>query len=233
MGARMRLITKSWHAEAAILWLAVATFNNWLLAIFFNPALLMRDGSVSELSVISQPHAWLFRSLDIFSALLFLALAVLMGQKIRPLKLGGRLIILATVILGAGNFFDALIPLNCSQTLSSACQLPVNLSLHHLVLPDHAYSSIAIGLSYFLLPLGGLIYALQMRLRTFMQISALVLVIALISLFSVLGEYVAKNSFSVRTFGLTQEIQMLIIGLWFIFWYYSRSSSKRALKEMA
>lgn len=213
-----RLSTK--HISSAVLWLAVLSFNNWLLAIVFNRQLLLRDGSVSEFSVASQPHSWLFRSLDIISGLLFLAVAVLIYKKTRPGGIGARIIILATTLLAIGNFFDALIPLNCSEALSANCQLPVNISLTHLVLPDHAYSSIAIGLSYFLLPLGGFIYGKARGWRTFMYISAAVLAVALISFISVLGNYATKNSFSIRTFGLSQEIQMMVIGFWFVSWYH-------------
>ncbi len=43
--------------------------------------------------------------------------------------------------------------------------------------------------------------------------------VAVVSFISVLGQYAAKNSFSMRTFGTTQETQMLLIGLWFVVWW--------------
>lgn len=228
MRLNSQLILNKRNLSWAILWLAVLTFNNWLLAAIFNRPLLTHDGSVSEFSVTGQPHAWLFRSLDIISGLLFLAVAALIYLYTRPTNLGAKLIILATLLLGLGNFSDALMPLACAQTLNSTCQTNINLSLSHLVLPDHAYSSIAVGLSYFLLPLGGFIYARQKQLKTFFYVSGLVLLIAVVSFLSVVGEYKIKNSFTVRTFGLTQEVQMIIISSWFVFWYWSWSK-KRAL----
>ncbi len=147
------------------------TFNNWLLAIIFNRRLLLHDGSVSEFSVINQPHAWIFRGLDIISGVLFLILALAIANNIKWRTTGGLLLILGIVLLGAGNFFDALTPLHCAETVSSACTVPINLSLRHLILPSHAYSSIAIGVSYFILPLGGLVYGRQNQLRGFMYVS--------------------------------------------------------------
>lgn len=219
------------HLSSAILWLAVLTFNNWVLAIIFNRRLLLHDGSVSEFSIVSQPHAWLFRTLDIISGLLFLVLAIVVARNIKWRSAGGRLLILGIVLLGAGNFFDALIPLHCSELVNSTCVVPVSLSLHHFVMPSHAYSSIAIGLSYFLLPLGGLIYGLQNRRRVFVYISGILLLVALISFASVLGQYIVKNSFSVRTFGITQETQMLLIGLWFVAWWWARLLQSLPLKK--
>lgn len=221
------------HVSTAILWLAVLTFNNWLLAIIFNRRLLLRDGSVSEFSIINQPHSWLFRDLDIISGLLFLILMLVIANNVKWRTTGGRLLILGIVLLGAGNFSDALVPLHCSETVSSACTIPVNLSLQHLILPSHAYSSIAIGISYFLLPLGGLVYSRQNQLRGFTYISGFLLMVAAVSFVSVLGQYVAKNSFSVRTFGITQETQMLLIGLWFVAWWQVRIARLTTLEQMS
>lgn len=210
------------YVSTAILWLAVLTFNNWLLAIIFNRHLLLHDGSVSEFSVINQPHAGLFRGLDIISGVLFLILALAIANNIKWRTTGGWLLILGIVFLGAGNFFDALVPLHCSETVSSACTIPASLSFQHLILPSHAYSSIVIGISYFLLPLGGLVYGWQNRSRSFMYISGVLFMVAAVSFVSVLGQYIVKNSFSMHTFGITQETQMLLIGLWFVAWWQVR-----------
>ncbi len=221
----------SMHLSTAILWLAVLTFNNWLLAIIFNRPLLMHDGSVSEFSVLTQPHAWLFRVLDSLSGILFLVVALVIARSIKWRSASGWLLISGVVLLGAGNFFDALMPLQCSETLSNTCSVPVSLSLHHFVLPTHAYSSIAIGISYFLLPLGGYIYARQNKLKAFSYVSGLLLLVAMVSFASVIGQYVAKNTFSIRTFGMTQETQMLLIGLWFLAWWQVRVGKLLPLKK--
>lgn len=198
--------------------LAVICFNNWFLGIFFNSRLLFADGSVSEFSATGQPHSVIFRMLDIVSGILFILATFLIAKRSKIDSIAKQLFIVMTAVLGIANMFDALFPLKCSQSSTAGCLIPVNLSFSHFQLPSHAYSSVLIALAYFLLPLSGWIYARHHSRRLGLKLLSLAaLATALISVGAVLVHFVTTRTFSVRATGVTQEIQMVILGLWFIF----------------
>jgi len=198
--------------------LAVICFNNWFLGIILNPKLLFGNGAVSEFSSPSEPYALAFRTLDIVAGFLFLICALLLAGVIyKAATTAQRLFLILTAILGVANIVDALFPLRCSQASSAACIIPLNLSLAHFQLPSHAYSSIIIAISYFLLPLCGWFYA-HNHPKTFglMTLNAAALLAALLAVGSVLLHYLRTGSYSMRGTGISQEVQMLILGIWFI-----------------
>lgn len=191
-------------------------FNNWILGYLFNYKLLSVSGSISELSASGQPHAWVFRSLDVVSGI-FIASLGLWWRKTQNMHLKGSAVIFwGLLILGIANAADALMPLGCSETLNSACSVPISISLHHFVLPDHAYSSTAIGIGYFLLPLGGWIYSKAQKMRTLLLVSRTVFALNLLVFASILHEY-ASVGVTVKASGWLQEAQMLSIGAWIVF----------------
>ena len=198
--------------------LAALCFNNWILGFFLNAKLFSADGSVSELSSAGHPHAVVFRSLDIISGLLLMALAV-WWHKSRQSRERSGILFWGSLVLGVSNLVDALLPLGCSEVLNSACKIPISLSLHHLVLPSHAYSSAGVGLGYFLLPLGGWIYSQNQHMKAFRLVSQIVFAINLILFASILREY-AEVGITVKASGLIQQFQMTAIGVWLIAWGY-------------
>lgn len=211
----------------ALACLTALAFNNWLLASVLNPHLFLKDGSVSEFSVPSQPHSWVFRFADIVSGILFLALAVAVFKFMKTnQKTRNWIYILAAglAVFGIANGVDALLPLNCSNTIGSSCEATVAISLRHLILPSHAYSSVIIAVSYFLLPLAGYKYALANKLRIFELVSLISLGVAILSLATAVGQYIRQNSFTVHTAGFPQEAQMLIVGVWLVVWFFSLRS---------
>lgn len=217
----MRYIWGSRRLSMAIIFLAALSFNNWLLALVFNRPLLFRGGSVSEFGVPTQPYSWVFRSMDILAGTLLIILAIWQAKHARSNAAGFRILVVATTVLGIANAIDGLLPLSCSETMDAGCNIPVSISLTHFAMPHHAYSSIAIGLCYLLLPLAGYVYAGRLKLRFFSLVSAALLATALLSLVSVTREYISKGSFSVHTWGFAQEVQMTLLGLWFISWFFA------------
>ncbi|GEM_PF-2419762 len=220
---------------SAIACLAALTFNNWLLAFIFNRRLLLHDGSVSELAVINQPYSWLFRSMDILSGLLFIVLAVLAYRLRRATHTNRRwayILIIGLAVFGLANALDASFPLNCSNTLSRSCNLPIEIDFSRIVLPSHAYSSVTIAAGYFLLPLAGYMYARSNRLRSLERVSLITIGVAIFSFASAIHGYLHQKSLTVHTAGLPQEIQMLILGWWLLVWFYSIRPDKQPLKEM-
>ncbi|HXY18084.1 MAG TPA: DUF998 domain-containing protein [Candidatus Nitrosopolaris sp.] len=200
----------------AIATLAALCFNNWLLGPWLNHRLFAHNGSVSEFSAVDQPHYAIFRTLDVFSGLLFILLAILLAQYISLTDKWRRVLLWSLAILGAANFMDALFTLHCSETLDVGCRIPVIISWHRLQLPDHAYSSVIISISYLTLPLSAWFYARARELRLLTALSALAVLAAVATFISAISEYLSDKSFTVRTSGAGQEAQMLLLGVWFI-----------------
>lgn len=204
--------------------LSALAFNNWLLALVLNPHLFLKDGSVSEFSVPSQPYSWVFRAADIVSGLLFLALSAWVFKFMKANRRTHKwlyILVVGLAVFGVANGVDALLPLNCSNTISSSCQVTVALSLSHIILPSHAYSSVIIAVLYFLLPLAGYKYARANRLKAFEHASLINIGVAILSLATAIQEYVRQSSLTVHTAGFPQEIQMLVIGWWLVTWFVS------------
>lgn len=204
----------------AIAALAALTFNNWLLGPFLNKELFVKNGSVSEFSAMTQPHYWVFRGLDIVSGGLFILLALVMSQQPLLSSKARMVLIWGTAVIGAANIIDALFTLQCSETLNAACRLPVNISLNHFQMPSHGYSSVVIAICYFALPLAGFMYSIARKSRELMILSALAMAMALESFLSAIFQYIVHNSFSVKTSGVGQEVQMVVIGVWLIVWAF-------------
>lgn len=207
--------TKGYFPWAAVL--CALAFNNWILALFLNHQLLLANGSVSEFSAVDQPYSWVFRSLDILSGISFLLLTLWWQLKTRGRDKPSLLLFIGGLILGVSNLADALAPLHCSETLSSVCSEPISLSLNHFLLPDHAYTSIGVGIGYFLMPLGGWLYARHRRLNKLSIASRLVLALTIALFLTLIYEY-ATVGITVRASGITQEIQMLGVGAWLACW---------------
>jgi hypothetical protein len=126
----------------------------------------------------------------------------------------GRFLAVGIGVLGAANIFDAIFSLPCSETLSPSCSIPINLSPAHLQLPQHALSSVVIGVCYLLLPVAALVYALRRRLNTMAGLSTLLIVNSLWSLVSAVAEYIRAGAPTTKTSGGGQEVQMLVVGVW-------------------
>lgn len=201
------------HGLTVVGLLAAITYNNWLLGPFLNPVLWRHNGSVSEYSVASQPAHFLFRSFDIIAGILLIYLGLRLFRLLidRPL---GRLSAVLLAVLGFANIMDAAFVLPCSQTLSSACDVPLSLSFHNFQLPAHAYSSSLIGICYFLAPLAVLIYSLKAKLNNLAAISTVILLDSLYALVSALAEYQRNGGPTTKTTGAGQEIEMLLLGIW-------------------
>lgn len=201
---------------AWIFWLAVICFNNWVLGIFINHNLFRAGGSVSEFSATSQAHHWLFRGLDIASGLAFVGVAYILSKKGRASVPGNKLIVWATLLLGLGNMLDAFLPLPCAGTLDKLCSAPVRLDIHRVSLPDHVFSSLIIGACYILIPLGGWLYARHCQTKKLSVTSLITIAVTLLFFVLLVGESFFEGSAMGRLASLSQELQMLILGWWFI-----------------
>lgn len=228
MPGKLIRIWHSLHFCIGLAVLAALTFNNWVLGPMLNKTLFDKNGSVSEFSALNQPYYWVFRSLDILSGLLMIILAIALKQFIDGRAKTGRVLIGGLFLLGVSNAIDALLPLSCSETLSSACKVPVSISLSHFQVPPHAYSSVLIAICYLVLPIAGLLYALGRKINLLIIISTVSILIALYSLLSAILQYESQNSLSVRTSGLGQEVQMAFLGLWLISLALAAYSGKSA-----
>ncbi len=199
------------------LWLFAITVNNWILALIFNPKLLYHRGSISDFSALSQPHHYVFRSLDILAGLLIILICFVLFRLQQKQQLG-KIIALGGVAFGIFNIIDALVPLPCTNILDKACSVPATLDINHLVLPRHIYSSVAIGFCILLLPLASWLYAKRlasMRLRLVSIFAALAAVLFII--FLGLGSFYENRAIEDIAVYM-QYSQMIILGWWFIEW---------------
>lgn len=214
--ARLQSIADPWWLTLVLL--MALSFNNWLLAPWLSPALFKAHAEVSELSVITQPHAVVFRLLDIASGILFIVCGVAFYKYA---KRRGRLIkavSISLVIFGACNVFDATFPLPCSQTLDKICNLGVSTSLHSFHIPTHGISSVIIGTYYLIFPLFGVLYYWRYKVRQpwLITISAVAIIMALTAAGKVLTSAITTDTVPTAGGGVYQEIQMSFFGLWFI-----------------
>ncbi len=200
--------------------LAALSLNNWLLGLAFNRHLLFRGGAISEFSALDQPHHIVFRSLDVVGGALLIILAVILAKAMVRAS-GYYILIFSTVALGLANMADALQPLKCSETLTASCWIPVKVSLSHLTIPSHGYSSVVIGVCYLALPVGGWIYANHIKSKALKITSIILSAIAVAYLLAAVAEYLITGAFSDKAWGPSQEIQTLLLGGWFIVWYRS------------
>ncbi len=192
--------------------LAALTFNNWLLGSIFNQRLFNHWGTISELSAPGQPHAALFRGLDVLSGLLFILLALQLFRQLNYKNIFAKIALIFMAVLGLANIGDALMPLKCAPSLQGACGERVNLSLSNLQLPSHLLTSTLIVVSFFVLPLVGYFYAKRCSLKTLQAGSLAALAVMLASL-----AFGAKDYFSsTGSIAPAQWLQMLTIGWWFI-----------------
>lgn len=195
--------------------LAALTYNNWVLGPFLNYNLFNHNGSISEFSVASQPYHWLFQSLDITSGGLLIWLGWSLWRQLRNSRIG-QLLAATAVILGIANIFDAVFRLPCSETLNRLCQIPVSLSLSGYHVPAHAYSSVLVGICYLFLPLAGAILAYRRKLWLLVGASLVLITDDTFSVASFLEDYIKNGGPTTQTSGSSQEIQMLILGVWLI-----------------
>lgn len=196
--------------------LAALAFNNWALGPWLNSRLFSANGSVSEFSGLDQPHHTIFRTLDVLSGLLFMLLAILLSQYVDQRSRWRHALLWSLAILGFANVMDATFTLHCSETLDPHCTIPVSLSPGHFELPDHAYSSVVIAVCYLVMPLAGYVYGRANKMKLLTGFSILAVLVAFATLVSACEGYFTNGSFSVRTSGTLQELQMIIVGLWVV-----------------
>ena len=145
-------------------------------------------------------------------------IALLISQYMTKRDKWRHTLVWGLAVLGVANIMDAIFTLKCSETLDSACKIPVDISFVHYRMPSHGYSSIIIALCYFVLPLAGFIYGRSKNYKLLTGFSALTVLVALASFISAIAGYISEQSFSVRTSGTIQEMQMIIVGIWLVVW---------------
>jgi hypothetical protein len=204
--------------------LCALAFNNWLLGLALNHHLIFAGGSISELSALTQAYHQVFRWLDVLSGILFITCAaIIFGSATSTVK---RAMVYVLAITGVAQVVDALMAMPCSGTVDQNCVVPVNLSLSHFYIPPHTYSSMVLGVCFLVMPILGLL--IKTSRRFFWYLSLITILVTLAFFGILLGA--SQNGYFVANaaVGLSQEIQMLILGLWLttlpVFW----SSSKEA-----
>lgn len=122
----------------------LVAYNNWL-AWPLNGSPDALDGYLSELAASDQPYYWFFRTLDLTSAALFLAIALL-GQREWQAWLGRwtRWAAASLTLVGIATALDIVFAMPCSESRDPACHL-VGTANWYL----HGATSISVGLGFF------------------------------------------------------------------------------------
>lgn len=191
----------------------LAIFNNWILGFALNPPALINGATISELSARSQPHATVFRILDLFAALLLIVSVDafrLLGNN-RKQKI---FLTLGILIVSIGNILDAFIPLDCSAVLERSCAVHEQYGLVSTLHTWHDILSPIIYILLFLLPYTAYTACKERGSNPILRKTSALLMIIMIAWGAITAYRIKTGS---QTFGYEQVAFTIAFSLWFIF----------------
>jgi hypothetical protein len=216
-GYKTKIIKENLPVILAVV--AALLFNNWLLGFILNPHIIFTANAISDLSSAGQPHAMWFQLLDILSGITFVLLGVLL---IREKYINdAKTIAIASIILGLANILDATSPVECTYQ----CKTGLYASLSHL----HTYTSVVIVATLFVLTLSGLLFAIKNDNQKLKLLSLGTTAFTIFSIVFALVIFLINHSFSSHGYGPVQELQMIIFGIWLVYFCYLLSNSQHRL----
>jgi hypothetical protein len=216
-GYKTKIIKENLPMMLAVM--AALLFNNWLLGFILNPHIIFSADAISDLSSAGQPHALWFQLLDILSGITFVLLGVLLIQK--KYINDAKTIAIASIILGLANILDATSPVKCTYQ----CKAGLYASLSHL----HTYTSVVIVAALFVLTLSGLLFAIKNDDQKLKILSLGTAAFTVFSIVFALIIFLINHSFSSHGYGPVQELQMLLFGIWLIYFCYLLPNSQHRL----
>jgi urea transporter len=96
--------------------LALFTYNSWPLGFILNPS-IVKIGLASVLEAANQPGRWVFIGLDIASSVLVMFAVVRLLWQSQKIHQGLKVVVSGWLLFSLGTCFDALLPLNCHQSI--------------------------------------------------------------------------------------------------------------------
>ena len=126
----MSLETTSKRVVLSLALLSALIYNIWPLAYWLDPKALHND-YLSVLEITGRPHAWVFKSGDILTALMALVISFFIlkrGQKVRA-------ICYSLITFSVGTLFEALVSLSnrCSESIAACGLSPLQIvSVHDI-----------------------------------------------------------------------------------------------------
>ena len=126
-------------------------YNDWIFGFLLNAHLSPTRAMISELSARTQPHHWLFQTMDVGVGTLTL-LCVPHVRKFVGRRQGwlGRMLVLCFGLIGLDSIIDATLPLTCAPSADLRCSLA---STHSFSTEAHMAESLLIGIITFIAPL--------------------------------------------------------------------------------
>ncbi|GAC1391095.1 MAG: hypothetical protein NVSMB46_02370 [Candidatus Saccharimonadales bacterium] len=169
---------------------------------------------ISELSALSEPFSFLFRGADILSGVIWIAASYLIIKKYRTFQ--SVLLVAVMLITGIGNIVDAMLPLDCSETLSLACRNKhIFTNVHNI----HLYESCIIIVLFVMITL--ILFMYLAFLKLFNKLFWVTLLLLLTCLWWLVDTLVRYGNHSMG-YGYVQRIFEFVFIIWFVyFWYYA------------
>ena len=179
---------------------------------------------ISELSATGQPYALLFRCMDIAAGLMWvIAASYLLRDK---LSLIGRLLGMVLLTIGSGDIIDALLPLNCSETLSAVCRHQNNTSLIDNI---HLYESCAVVVMFSITAITLLIALHFSKMRNYLYI---ITVIMLACMLIWLIDTLMRQQAQTEGYGYVQRLYGCAFIVWLTALWYQTVTQPRSLRRI-
>jgi hypothetical protein len=102
--------------------IAAISYSSWVLEVFLDPGIDVRDGYVSELSATDQPYSVVFRAGDLVTGALAIVVAstALVRLRRRPPAVTGWV---ALLLFGLGAIGDSVFAMDCAPNMDTGCAL--------------------------------------------------------------------------------------------------------------
>lgn len=205
--------------------LTVFTYNTWLLWRPMNGHVEIFDGYLSEFSASDQPHSFFFRGGDLITALIVGALgvrALVLWRRHRAASrtgLGdrpGRWWVVAALFLllfAIATFFDAFFAMDCSPTLSQACEVAEEAGTLSGVHYAHTFTSVGAQVGI----IASMISTYIAMVRSQQQTRTRRMIVAALSVFEVaaLTVMMALLVLDLPGLGYPQAVMIVVASLWF------------------
>jgi len=198
--------------QFGLLLVTLALFNNWLLGLWLNPP-LAGAATISELSIPTQPYAWLFRACDILAGVFLLVLLWHWPDRFRD-RTSRILARVGVLALSIGSIVDASLPLDCKLDKYGECvnrAMSVGTVMH---LTESTLSVLLIAL----LPLAAIWYHRryfsQKAIRLDFYSRSLIVIMILWG-----ADLFLRSHFGLGGQGYMQRMFMIMLSLWVVLWW--------------
>jgi len=198
--------------QFGLLLVTLALFNNWLLGAWLNPP-LAGAATISELSIPTQPYAWLFRACDILAGALLLVLLWHWPDRFRD-RTSRTIARVGVLALSVGSIVDASLPLDCRLNRAGECAARAANVGYMLHMTESTLSVLLLAL----LPIAAILYHRhyfsQKAIRLDIYSRWLIIIMLLWG-----ADLFLRTYFNLGGQGYMQRLFMLMLSAWVVLWW--------------